>query len=166
MKKPAGGAFNGLFLNEYEHSLDSQSRVTLPSSWRKPEGETVLILMPARDNALLLLPVETFLEFIERAKKFAIANAKLQAAFAFIGSSSRECRCDKQGRIALDRKMLDSIGVGTQLKMAGAINHIRICAPDNWQMPGDASVYLDEIERVSEDGGNLGALLEGVLKHQ
>ena len=166
VKKNAGGAFNGLFLGEFEHTLDPQGRLTLPKEWRNADGGTALVMIPARDRALLLLPVAAFLEFVERAKKFAIANAKLQAAFAYLGSRSRECRCDKQGRISLDRKMLDSAGIASQLKLIGAVTHIRICAPENWSVPDaeTAAEYLNEIDRLSEDGGALGSLLEGILK--
>ena len=96
----------------------------------------------------------------------AIANSKLQMALAFLGSRSRQCRCDKQGRLALDRKMLDSIGVQSQLKLIGAINHIRLTAPENWQLPGEdeLEMYFDEIQKVSEGGDdNLSGLLAGVL---
>ena len=165
MKKAAGGAFRGLFLGEFEHSLDPQGRLTLPKDWRNSNGDTALVMIPARDQALLLLPVAAFLEFVERARKFAIANAKLQAAFAYLGSRSRECRCDKQGRIALDRKMLDEVGIASQLKLIGAVTHIRICAPEQWHVPDPAAAaeYLNEIDRLSEDGGALGSLLEGIL---
>ena len=71
-----------LYLGEYEHALDSQCRVTLPSDWRNREGETELVLIPARDKALVLLPLATFMEFVNKAKKLAIANPKMQMAFA------------------------------------------------------------------------------------
>ena len=83
MGNSAKKGFSGLFLGEFEHTLDPQCRVSLPSEWRDKDGDTNLVLIPARDAALLLLPVETFLEFVERARKYAIANAKLQAAFAY-----------------------------------------------------------------------------------
>ena len=94
--------FSGLFLGEYDHALDAQCRVSLPSDWRSRDGETELVMIPARGKALVLLPIATFLEFVEKAKKLAIANPKMQMAFAYLGSRSRQCRCDKQGRIALE----------------------------------------------------------------
>ena len=158
-----------LYLGEFEHALDPQCRVTLPSEWRNKDGDTHLVLIPARDAALLLLPLDTFLEFVERARRYAIANARMQAAFAYLGSRARNCRCDKQGRIALDRKMLDDIGVGGQLKLIGAVTHIRICSPESWKAPTaeEMSGFLSDIQNVS-DGGNdngLASLLDGILKH-
>ena len=162
-------ALPALFLGEFEHSLDPQCRVTLPSEWRNKDGDTQLVMIPARDAALLLLPLDTFLEFVERARKYAIANARMQAAFAYLGSRARNCRCDKQGRIALDRRMLDEIGVRGQLKLIGAVTHIRLCSPKNWKAPTpeEMSGFLSDIQGVSDGGGGdgLASLLEGILKH-
>ena len=158
-----------LYLGEFEHTLDPQCRVTLPSEWRNRDGDTHLVMIPARDAALLLLPLDTFLEFVERARKYAIANARMQAAFAYLGSRARNCRCDKQGRIALDRTMLNGIGVSGQIKLIGAVTHIRLCAPENWKMPTqeEMSDFLSDIQGVSDGAGNegLAALLEGMMKH-
>lgn len=169
MSDPVDSAFRGLYLGEFEHALDPQCRVTLPSEWRNRDGETVLVLIPARDAALLLLPVDTFMEFVERARKYAIANARMQTAFAYLGSRARQCRCDKQGRIALDRKMLDDIGVSGQLKLIGAVTHIRLCAPGNWTAPTPEEMagYLSDIQGVSDDNkdaGGLSSFLDGILR--
>jgi len=170
MAESANNAFQGLYLGEFEHSLDPQCRVSLPSDWRNRDGETLLVMIPARDAALLLLPLDTFLEFVERAKKYAIANARMQAAFAYLGSRARQCRCDKQGRIALDRKMLDEIGVKGQLKMIGAVTHIRLCAPENWKAPTPEEMggFLSDIQGISDDdassGGGFASFLENMLR--
>ncbi len=162
----AANVFQGLYLGEYDHALDAQCRVSLPSDWRNRDGETELVMIPARGKALVLLPLATFLEFVGKAKKLAIANPKMQMAFAYLGSRSRQCRCDRQGRIALDRKMLDEIGVRGQLKLIGAVTHIRLTAPENWSMPDDETalnMYLDEIQKVSDDSGDIAGLLGGIL---
>ena len=142
-----------LYLGEFDHALDNQCRVTLPSDWRNRDGGTELVLIPAREGALVLLPLATFMAFVNDAKKLAIANPKMQMAFARLGALSRRCRCDKQGRIALDRKMLDGIGVSGQIKLIGALTHIRLCAPQNWRPSENGAGLdscLDEIQKVSD----------------
>ena len=162
----AENLFPGLFVGNFDHALDTQGRVCLPSDWRAKDSETELVMIPARNNALLLLPIATFMEFCGKAAKMAIANPKMQMALAYLGSESRRCRCDRQGRMALDRAKLDAIGVGKNLKLIGAITHIRICAPENWILPENPDEYLNEIQQIS-DGNNgldaLGGLLQGVL---
>ena len=47
MASDATTLFQGLFLGEYDHTLDAQCRVSLPSDWRNREGNTELVLIPA-----------------------------------------------------------------------------------------------------------------------
>ena len=124
-----GDLFPGLFVGNYDHVLDAQGRVSLPSDWRNKDQETELVMIPTRDQALLLLPLATFMEFVSKAGKLAIANPKMQMALAYLGSASRRCRCDKQGRMALDREKLDSIGVKKNLKLIGAVTHVLVNDP-------------------------------------
>ncbi|UKI30144.1 MAG: MraZ N-terminal domain containing protein [Lentisphaeria bacterium] len=69
MASDATTLFQGLFLGEYDHTLDAQCRVSLPSDWRNREGSTELVLIPARGKALVLLPIQTFLEFVEKSEE-------------------------------------------------------------------------------------------------
>lgn len=139
------------FFGEYEHTLDSQGRLTIPSEWRQ-QGENRLILLPGRDQDLLLFPFATFKEFLAKAGKMSLANKELQMALARIGARARDCRCDKQGRIKIDKNMLQTINVTNQLKMIGALTHIKLCSVDAWEaMPnlGD-DTYLDELQKISD----------------
>ncbi len=156
-----------MFLGEYDHVLDPQGRITIPRDWRRPDGgESDFVLFPARDAALLLFPAAVFLDFVARARKLAIADAKLQLAFAALGSRARRCKCDKQGRLALERRMLEGIGVTGKLKLLGAMTHIRICAAENWLPPEGAALdsCLDEIQKLSGVEPELAALLAESLR--
>ncbi len=154
------------FCGDFSHTLDPQSRVTLPSSWRSGDGEPHLVLFPGRDKDLLLFPYAMFREFLIRARSSALANPAAQAALAQIGRVVRDIRPDKQGRIKLEREMLRSIDVDGQILMIGAITHIKLCAPQNWQPVeiGDAGVFLDEVQKLNEnDSDGLSALLSRVI---
>ncbi len=140
------------FFGEYEHNLDSQGRLTIPSDWRQ-EGENRLILFPGRNNDLLLFPFATFREFLLKAGKLSLANKELQAALARIGARARDCRCDKQGRIKIDKNMLQSINVTNTLKMVGALTFIRLCAVETWENSNDVrddDTCLDEFQKICD----------------
>ena len=150
------------FCGDFTHSLDSQFRVTLPSSWRSGDGEPHLVLFPGRDHDLLLFPYSMFREFLIRARSSALADPAAQAALAQIGRVVRDIRPDKQGRIKLEKEMLQAINVDNQLVMIGAITHIKLCAPANWQPValGDAGAFLDEVQKLNEsDSDGLSKLL-------
>ena len=154
------------FCGEFSHTLDTQSRVTLPSTWRCGEGDPHLVLFPGRNRDLLLFPYSMFRAFLLRARSVVLANPSAQAAFAQIGRVVRDIRPDKQGRIKLEKEMLQAIGVENQLVMVGALTHIKLCAPQNWNPVelGDASVFLDEVQKLNEsDSDGLSNLLAKLI---
>ena len=155
-----------MFFNRYERALDPQCRISLPSDWRNKDGDTEFIMFPAVGKALVLVPGNVLSRLFEKLQDESITDPKIQMAFAYLGSEARVCRCDKQGRMALDREKLDSIGVKKNLKLIGAVTHIRICAPENWIQPDNPDEYLNAIQQVSDgtDGLDaLGGLLQGVF---
>jgi MraZ protein len=152
------------FFGEYEHSLDSQARVSIPSEWRRQHGDTRLILFPGGDRDLLLFPFESFSDFLSKARKVSFANRRIQEALARIGSRAQDCRCDKQGRIKLSRKLLEATGIDGQVMLVGAFTHIKLCSPTVWtakQEPDD--VYLDELQKINEGGDELTSMLRSLL---
>ena len=137
MGKSSSANSGGLFLGEYERALDPQCRLSLPSEWRSAGDGGAFVMMPAANGAVILLPEAAFRRFFEAASDDSVADPALRKAFAYLGSRSRFCRCDKQGRMALDREILTGIGITDQLKLIGAVTHIRLCAPSGWQPSAD-----------------------------
>ena len=141
----------GMFLSEYTRGLDPQCRVSLPSEWWS--GETEFVMLPTVGRSFLLLPVAMFKRLFETVSEQAVADVALQEAFAFLGSQSRFCRCDKQGRMALDKAKLEEAGISGEVKLIGAVTHIRITGVDNWSVPADDNSvgrYFEAIRRAKE----------------
>ncbi len=158
--------FPDIFVGEYDHALDAQGRVSLPSEWRNKDRETELMMLPGHDRTLQLLPLATFMDFWGKAGKKALFDPAWQRNLRKIGSLSRRCRCDKQGRMALDRAMLNSIGVDKKLKLIGSVSYITICAPENWTAPDDLSECLNSLHQLNssdQDLDALGGMLQGVF---
>lgn len=143
------------FYGEFVHALDTQCRISLPSEWRQKEGETEMILAPTQDRALVLLPPALLNDFFERMRHASITNGKIQRALADFGRLCKKCRCDRQGRIALDRDRLNAIGVGNQVKLSGAVTHIRLSAPGTDDIPdmNDIAGALEALDEVNQSLG-------------
>jgi MraZ protein len=156
-----------IFAGEYEHQLDSQRRVSIPSAWRHDEGESRFFLLPGRNHTLQLIPFESFRAFLEKARNMPFANADSSLALARLGSRSQDCRCDRQGRIQIPQRLLEGAALGTQLLLVGAITTIQIWNPEQWRKlrPDDEDSFFDEIQKIGESQGDLsGMLLNGLLK--
>ena len=154
-----------MFFNSFTHAVDAQGRIAFPGEWRKVAGDSAFVMLPARNKALVLLPQKLFQEFLAGARKMAVANPKIQLAFAKIGSLARLCRCDKQGRMALDRTMLSLIYAESSVTLIGSLNHIRLTAPEDWKEPSidDLNLELDELQKLGEGAGDAVALLRSIL---
>ena len=154
-----------IFVGEYDYSVDSQGRVSLPGEWRG-EGESSWVALPENDTALLLMSESALLSFFSELQKFSVADPSLRLAAARLGALARSCRCDRQGRLSLAKNQLETAGISKNIKLIGAVTHIRLCAPEKWN-PGDVdsriSGALGGMSRLGNDNGALAALVEGIL---
>jgi len=128
-KDMAENADDPIFLDTFTHSLDAQSRVSLPSDWRR-DGGMDFVLFAIEDRSLALMPQKLFRTFLADAQKQVITNPAVRRAFSAVAGRAKPCRYDRQGRMALSREMLDRIGVRDQLTMIGSFSFIRLVAPE------------------------------------
>lgn len=135
-----------VFCGEYEHSIDSQGRIAIPKEWRHKNGDTRFIIVPDK-NFLQLYPFELFKVFLAKAKGVSLADRKKAMAFAKIASKAQECRCDKQGRIKISKKLLEVADIKDQATLAGVFTKGQIWNPDNWKIEMEKT---DEEESLNE----------------
>ncbi len=151
------------FFGEFEHSLDSQRRIAIPSNWRK-EKKTKFILLQGRHNALYLLPPNIFNDFIAKVRKVSFADAASSLALVRIGSVSQECECDSQGRISIPQKLIEQSGLKNQVVLVGSVTMIQIWSMDNWKMfqKSDQNDVLDVIQKIGERPDDLTSIIKGI----
>lgn len=151
------------FFGEFEHSLDPQRRVAIPSNWRK-EKKTTFFLLPGRHNTLQLIPFSTFRETLMKFKKISFADPAASLAFARLGASGQECECDKQGRIQIPQKLIEQAGLKNQVVMIGSLTTIQIWSKENWNLFGksDQNDVLDVIQKIGERPDDLKDILKGL----
>ena len=133
------------------------------------ESNCTFILVPEGTEALVLMPEDDFLSFFTGLQKLSLADPELRLAAARIGAVSRSCRCDRQGRLTLPKIQLENAGISKNIKLIGAVTHIRICAPEKWNVENIDNIVagkLKRIEKLGNDNGALAALIEGVLENE
>ena len=154
-----------IFVGEYDYAVDPQGRISLPGEWRG-DGENSWVALPEGSEALILMPEAALLSFFTELQKLSLADPALRLVVARLGSLARNCRCDRQGRMTLVRSQLESAGINKNIKLIGAVTHIRVCAPEKWnpqEVDGRITNSLGSVERIGNDNGALAALVEGIL---
>ena len=143
------------YLKEYEHALDKQGRVAIPSAWRNSDGSGKFILLPSSDSTLKLMPLHLFQEMIaEKVKLISLGDNRAASELAVLGSSSQECICDKQGRIQIGPKLLSHMGATDKLALIGSIAYAQLMTPEVWKERQDKTANCYEVlEKLSNPNG-------------
>ena len=157
-----------IYLGDFEYTVDVQGRITLPGEWRSEE-ESSWVLLPEGKTALILTTEEALSAFYAELQKLSLADPALRLASARLGSLARSCRCDRQGRLALPKPQLEAVGITKTVKLLGAVTHIRLCSPENWN-PGEVDTavagVLNTVRKLGGDRGALASLIEGLVDHE
>ncbi len=142
------------YCGEYTHSLDNQNRLAIPSQWRDG-AECQFVLFPSEDF-IMLLPLQTFQDFLKKISKVSIADRKAQLALAQIGARVQQCRCDKQGRIKVSCQLLDEVAIDYSVVLVGSFTNIQLWNPLRWETVNDISQQsLDRVEKISGTGSSV-----------
>ena len=128
-----------LFVDHFEHSLDSKHRLVLPSSYRKKLDDRVYLA--PQDNSLGVYSIEAFEAVANRLlDQVRAQESDQQTALAF-ASKTVDTTIDKAGRITIPERLRSFANLTDEVVVAGVITHIQI-----W----DRSRYEAQQERFDD----------------
>jgi MraZ protein len=129
-----------LFVGEYQHAVDDKGRVVLPASYRAAIADRGYV---ANIGECVALWDAVGFERISERWREALRSGELDMrTFRLLSTSVNEVRLDSAGRITIPRPLLDELGFGREVRIAGMLDRIEL-----W----DERRYLDAHDR-SADG--------------
>ena len=131
------------FVGQYEHQMDPKGRVSLPSAFRRGEGERFVLIQWEKEN-LTLFPQEKWLELQRELLDFRRKNPRGANQLRRVVANAVEVSPDKQGRILVPAALQGGAGLSGAVLLVGAIDRVEIWNPET---------YGSSVER---DGGDLG----------
>ena len=134
-----------MFLGEYQHSLDSKARITIPSKIREQLGER-FVITKGLDNCIFLYSGDEWsaLELKLRSLPFTKSNVRSFVRLLFAGAS--EVEFDKQGRIILPLNLREYAEIDRDVTIIGVGTRVEIWANNKWAAyTGDAELSYEEI---------------------
>lgn len=128
-----------MFLGEYFHKIDSKNRIMMPSDFRKSlDGEFYLTKGP--ENSLLLYTQEEFEKRSAALDLLAYENKKNRSIKRLFFSSTVKMSLDKQGRILINKSLMDYAKIKEEIVIIGNNTTIEIWDKDIWDE------YINEVE--------------------
>ena len=117
------------FLGSYEFQLDEKGRVSLPSAFRRGLEDPRFVLLQWKAPALTLFPAAAWAEAQQRLVQFRRSRPEAWEDVLAITASAVEVSPDKQGRILIPGRLVESAGLESTALLVGNIDRIEIWSP-------------------------------------
>ena len=142
-----------MLLGEYNHSLDTKGRVSVPSKLRMDLGES-FIVTKGLDNCLFVYSKEEWLTFETKLKTLPLTNTNARNFVRFFFSGATECEIDKQGRINIRQNLREYASIIKDVTIVGVGTRAEIWDRDKWNVyNSDENLNVDEIASQMSDLG-------------
>jgi MraZ protein len=133
-----------MLLGQHEHSLDDKNRLTLPVKLREQLGEDVVVTR-GMDGCLYVYARAAFDERAAEIGSLGGLSAAERSMQRLFFATSVAAGLDKQGRMVIPSTLLDGIGIGREVTVAGVGDHLEIWDRAAWR------TKLQEMEGSAED---------------
>ncbi len=131
------GEASGIFVGQFEHSLDPKKRLTIPSEWREYAGiPASLYVLPSIEEGVRCLsvyPAREMVQRLQRIRSLSIGDAKARQFARVLGSQSQLAPWDSAGRIRIKDALLEYAQLGDQVILVGAIERFELWNPVLWK---------------------------------
>lgn len=144
---------NGMFIGEYQHTIDNKGRVIMPSKFREDLGSN-FIMTKGLDNCLFVYPIEEWQVLEEKLRSLPLTNRDARAFVRFFFAGATECILDKQGRVLIPGNLREHAKLIKDAVIIGVAARIEIWSKEEWTAYNeDDSLSYDNIaEKMAELG--------------
>jgi MraZ protein len=127
-----------VLFGEHELTVDEKNRILVPSQVRKqldPERDgEAFFLVTGRDGRLWLYPERHYEQLVSRdPSELTPSEDTLAFDRLMLGLASR-VEWDKQGRVLLPDKALKRAGIGKEVTLVGARDHLELWNRSDWEI--------------------------------
>jgi len=122
------------YAGEFRHSLDEKNRITIPSRWRRAEGEDFIILPEAQEAFLLVMSHEAFaLMSAEAESNPEVAPRERRVFLRHLHARAGHASSDKQGRLVLPDDICKLLDLKGEVTLVGGRGRFEIWNSDKWK---------------------------------
>lgn len=149
-----------MFRGQYDHTLDTKGRVSLPARFREVLSEESLdaadrvILTRTFQKCLVVYPFQQWTEFEDRIRKLPQFDPAVQRLKRVYIAGAVECSLDKHGRILVPSSMREFADLLRDVVWVGQLETIELWSQSRWQVAMDEA--LEDPKGLSQSMADLG----------
>ena len=132
-----------MLMGEYEHTIDSKGRISMPAKLRKDMGE-VFIITKGLDGCLFAFSSEEWMNFETKLKALPLSDKNARNFVRFFLAGATECEIDKQGRFLIPSNLRVAAELEKEAIIIGVGTRLEIWNKSSWKSR-DEEISADEI---------------------
>lgn len=133
-----------IFTNQYEHGIDGKNRLAIPAKWRSRldparDGNGFYVVPGTPPTTLWLYTERHFEALAQQVQSELIQDEDVLRFVQDFFPRADLVELDSQGRVLISEKMLKDAGLGKEVIVCGALDHIEIRSPEEhkkWSAEG------------------------------
>ena len=132
---------------EYQHTLDSKGRLSIPARLREDLGNVFFVTL-SMDKCLSAYSSESWEALSEKVNEMPyVKQRKMRPLFAY----AAKCEVDAQGRILIPQNLRDFAGLTKNVAVVGCNNHAEFWDSDSWSAINVIETTPENIAGVMEE---------------
>ncbi len=132
---------------EYQHTLDSKGRLSIPARLREDLGNVFYVTL-SMDKCLSAYSSESWEAFTEKVNAMPyVKQRKMRPLFAY----AAKCEVDAQGRILIPQNLRDFAGLTKNVTVVGCNNHAEFWDSESWSAVNAVETTPENIAAVMEE---------------
>jgi MraZ protein len=119
---------------DFRHTLDEKNRLTIPSRWRRAEGEEwVIVPDPTRQFLMVMFPEEFARVTTSVESNPNLVPEQRRAFLRQLHAQAQHGVPDKQGRLVLAEGHCRDVGLKGEVALVGGRGRFEIWNPAKWK---------------------------------
>lgn len=141
----------GMFRGEYNHTIDTKGRMSVPSKLRDSLGES-FVVTKGLDGCLMAYATEEWEKFEEKLQSLPLTNKNARKLVRHFSGGAIDVEVDGQGRILLPANLREHAGLVKEVVFIGMGNRVEIWSKSKYEEDGTYE-DMDEVASTLEDMG-------------
>ncbi len=126
------------YAGEFRHFIDEKNRITIPSRWRRAEGEEFILLPETQHQFLLVMSPDEFARMTEQAEQAAAISARDRRVFLRqLHARAQHGASDKQGRLVLPEELCKQLALKGEVALVGGRGRFEFWNLQRWKRAHD-----------------------------
>ncbi|NBD73553.1 division/cell wall cluster transcriptional repressor MraZ [Patescibacteria group bacterium] len=144
-----------MLIGEYNHTIDSKRRVSMPAKFRKALGSRVVVTH-GLDQSLFVFATKQWQTIVEKLSTLSMGSSDSRAFNRFLLAGAVDLEIDSLGRILLPDYLAEFAALDTKATLIGVSDRVEIWNEERWEsykkrIESDADVMAEKL-------GELGVL--------